>query len=74
MLLALQWTTLPAVRTRGQLLGLSGNSSGVKTPPNVLGFETLEPQAGTGRFGFDMEWQVTSLNAFDIGTYTITAP
>ena len=37
-------------------------------------FEDRFPQEESGNFGFDMEWGVTGTNAFDIGTYTVTAP
>jgi len=43
-------------------------------PPQVKNFEDPKFAPGTGRLGFDMQWSVKEPNAFDIGSYTVTAP
>jgi len=63
----------PGQAERGYLCIYSGNSGGVKTPPNVESFEGHFPTEGSGRFGFNMEWSLTAAEGFDIGTYTVTA-
>jgi hypothetical protein len=52
---------------RGFLCIYNGNAIGVKTPPNVESFEDTFPRAGSGPFGFDMEWTLTEPEGFDIG-------
>ena len=29
---------------------------------------------GTGRYGFDLRWQPQATEAFDVGSWTVTAP
>ena len=57
----------------GFLCIYSGNRGRVSTPPLVLNFEG-GPDEGAGRFGFDLQWSITGEEAFDVGTYTVTAP
>ena len=57
---------------RGFLCIYSENTSGVGTP-TVGDFEGTV-SSGAGKFGFDLEWKVSLADAFDIGTYTLTAP
>ncbi len=63
----------PGHAERGYLCIYSAQAVGV-TGPAVLDMEEAAPQAGSGRFGFDMAFTVTAANAYDIGTYTVTAP
>jgi hypothetical protein len=63
----------PGHAERGYLCIYSAQAAGV-TGPAVLDMEEAAPQAGSGRFGFDMAFTVTAANAYDIGTYTVTAP
>jgi hypothetical protein len=58
----------------GFLCIYSSNHFRVKTPPNVIDSEVFLPQERSGRLGFDIEWEVTGALAFDMGTYTVTAP
>jgi hypothetical protein len=64
----------PGHADQGFLCIYSSNNFRVKTPPNVIDSEVFLPQERTGRLGFDMEWEVTGALAFDMGTYTVTAP
>jgi hypothetical protein len=64
----------PGHAERGFLCVYSGNRGRVSTPPVILYFETGTSVSGAGRFGFDMQWTVTGEEAFDVGTYTVTAP
>lgn len=59
---------------QGYLCIYSANSSGVSGPPTVSSFEGGIATETTGRFGFDLEWDITDEEAFDVGTYTLTAP
>jgi hypothetical protein len=48
-------------------------SFGVAEPPRMEEYEE-EISNGSGRFGFDLEWDITKAGAFAFGTYTVTAP
>jgi hypothetical protein len=45
----------------------------VETPPEVIEAEGPK-EDGAGRFGFDLNWHVEGEGAYDLGTYTVTAP
>jgi hypothetical protein len=50
---------------------------GYSTPVRLAqwgGEQVGSASLGTGRYGFDMEQEVTLINAYDVGTYTVTAP
>ncbi len=64
----------PGQAAPGYLCIYSSHNTGVITPPAVLNSEVSAMQEGTGRVGFNLDWAVTAANAFDIGTYTVTAP
>src|SRR5271165_2695343 len=64
----------PGHAERGYLCIYSGNSGRVTAPPEVGHFEEGPHLGISGRFGFDLEWKVTGAEAFDLGTYTVTAP
>jgi hypothetical protein len=51
----------------------SVNTQSVTTPPSVLGSES-GIEEGTSRVGALIEFQVNGTDAFDFGTYTVTAP
>jgi hypothetical protein len=57
----------------GYLCLYSNNTSGIEGAPTVTSFETPATETGTGVFGFNLEWLVNGTDAFDIGTYTVTA-
>jgi hypothetical protein len=57
---------------RGYLCIYSGTSGGIELTPSILNPAT--GAAGTGRRGFILQWTVTAAEAFDFGTYTVTAP
>jgi len=42
--------------------------------PTIYGSEGSGNLPGAGRFGLVMEWTVEAAQAFEIGTYTVTAP
>lgn len=65
----------PGKADPGYLCIYSANSIGtVRAGGFISEFEDRFPQEESGNFGFDMEWGVTEGGAFDIGTYTVTAP
>ena len=65
----------PGKADPGYLCIYSANSENVTRAGGFISeFEDRFPQEESGNFGFDMEWGVTGTNAFDIGTYTVTAP
>ncbi len=64
----------PGKAARGFLCIYSGGAAGVKTPPLVFEPEDGLSTAGTGIFGFTLEWTVEAPNGGDVGTYTVTAP
>jgi hypothetical protein len=64
----------PGHADHGFLCIYSGNRGRVIAPPLVLAFESASSTEGSGRFGFDMQWSITGEEAFDVGTYTVTAP
>jgi hypothetical protein len=57
---------------RGYLCVYSADSGGVELTPSILNPAT--GAAGAGRRGFILQWTVTAAEAFDFGTYTVTAP
>lgn len=66
----------PGHADRGFACIYSSVAGGILTEPAIHNIETSPPTEGTGRFGFDMEWFInttTGENAFDLGTYTVTA-
>ena len=63
----------PGHAARGYLCVYSDGNEGVRTPPIVLTYEGVGLE-GSGRFGFVLQWEVTSLGGTDLGTYTVTAP
>jgi hypothetical protein len=58
----------------GNLCFYEFNSGGVSNPPDVFALEQFATTHGTGRFGFSMDWTVSSHNAFAIGSWTVTEP
>jgi len=58
----------------GYLCIYSGFTRGLETPPFFYDPETSLEVAGTGRFGFVVEWKVTGSGPFAYGTWTVTAP
>jgi hypothetical protein len=56
----------------GYLCVYSGSSGSVEPPAIKNPEEARNP--GAGALGFYMEWQLTAGDAFDTGTYTVTAP
>jgi hypothetical protein len=58
---------------RGFLCIYSGNRESVVIPPAVYSYEG-EKSLGAGKLGFYMEWTVNLNGAYDVGTYTVTAP
>jgi hypothetical protein len=64
----------PGHAERGYLCIYSNEKARV-IGPVVLDTEGPSPPGvGTGRFGFNMAWTITGEDAYDIGTYTVTAP
>jgi hypothetical protein len=64
----------PGQAERGYLCIYSDERNQISTP-TVFDMETSgAPVVGTGRFGFDIAWTVTGEDAYDLGTYTVTAP
>jgi hypothetical protein len=57
---------------RGYLCVYSADSGGIELTPSILNPAT--GAAGAGRRGFILQWTVTAAEAFDFGTYTVTAP
>ncbi|HST32726.1 MAG TPA: hypothetical protein VLJ80_04300 [Solirubrobacteraceae bacterium] len=52
----------------------SSLSEGVETPPNVFSPDgSAAKEKNLGRLGFEMEYRTTEADAFDAGTYTVTA-
>lgn len=77
------YTALPSTNTHctgpgqaeaGFLCIYEINNVSITDPPDVFAFENPSPQAGSGNFGFNMEWDVTGANPFATGTWTVTAP
>jgi len=64
----------PGQADAGFLCIYTSKNAGVFGSPEVAAFEAGVPAEGTGRWGFNMEWSVASANAYDFGTYTVTAP
>ncbi|HEY1834427.1 MAG TPA: hypothetical protein VGG08_08330 [Solirubrobacteraceae bacterium] len=62
----------PGQAARGYLCVYSTESAGVELTPAVLNPAT--GTAGVGHRGFMLQWTVTAAEAFDFGTYTVTAP
>lgn len=58
----------------GFLCVYSVNTQSVKTPPAILGSENEIEEGGTSRVGTLIEFTLTGNDAFDFGTYTVTAP
>jgi hypothetical protein len=63
----------PGKAERGWLCIYSAEQANVSSAV-VFDMEASPPTVGTGRFGFDIAWSVTAADAYDLGTYTITAP
>jgi hypothetical protein len=57
---------------RGFLCLYSGEEEGL-VEPEVFNFESREFVEGTGRSGFSLQWDVLLKEAFDAGTWTVTA-
>jgi hypothetical protein len=54
----------------------SSVAGGILAAPSIHNIEVSPATEGTGRFGFDMSWFIsatTGENAFDLGTYSVTA-
>jgi hypothetical protein len=64
----------PGHADRGFVCVYDTADAGVKTPPRTAGSEVSEEPEGTGRHGFTLQWEVTAKDAFEFGTYTVTAP
>lgn len=64
----------PGHAERGYLCIYSDQAAGVSGPTVFDMEESGSPQVGSGRFGFDMAFTITAANAYDLGTYTVTAP
>jgi len=64
----------PGHADAGFLCICSGKAEDIEAP-TIYSFEQVgSATLGTGRYGFDMESEVTLNNAYDVGTYTVTAP
>jgi hypothetical protein len=64
----------PGHADRGFVCVYDTADAGVKTPPRTSGSEASEEPEGTGRHGLTLQWEVTAADAFEFGTYTVTAP
>jgi len=67
-------TNCPGVgqAARGFLCLYSGEETGLDRP-EVFNFESRKFVEGTGRSGFSLQWTVLLKEAFDAGTWTVTA-
>jgi len=58
----------------GFLCVYSGKRDDIEAPTFYSFEQEGQPALGTGRYGFDMESPITLNDAYDVGTYTVTAP
>ena len=64
----------PGQADKGFLCIYLNKSGGVNLATEKIFNPEISPSpGGSGRFGFMMAWTVTSADAFDFGTYTVTA-
>lgn len=66
----------PGHASPGYLCLYSAQHEEIELPVGVESYEGSKPSQGTGRVGFELEWETSSsiLEALDNGTYTVTAP
>jgi len=57
----------------GYLCIYSANHHSVGAP-TVISFEGTIAAGTTGHFGFDLEWFASTADAYDVGSYSVTAP
>jgi hypothetical protein len=62
----------PGHADKGFVCIYSTQTQGVTGAPTVFTTEVF-PTLGTGRLGFFLQWTTTAADAFDVGTYTVTA-
>ncbi len=58
----------------GYMCIYSGKSLGIGGAPAVSNFEQSGGAYGTGRLGFNLQWEASAATVFDSGVYTVTAP
>jgi Collagen triple helix repeat (20 copies) len=64
----------PGQADAGFLCIYTNKSGGVNLSTEKIFNPEISPSpSGSGRFGFEMAWTITGADAFDFGTYTVTA-
>jgi hypothetical protein len=65
----------PGHASPGYLCLYSAQHEEIELPVGVESYEGTKPAQGTGRIGFELEWETSGTSeAADYGTYTVTAP